>query len=264
MAIKFTPGRKPVRAIRTEQEGAPVQISRKINNKQIDVQLVPLGEVKLWDKNPWNHQKIVPALAKALAIHGQVSAVIVWRKNNTIYKGNHTYRAIEYLRDNIKKIAKELDMSVEGIKHNIDPNYIKVEYRDFANENAATAYGLSDNNLGQGGKYDGDLLLNIIRSSEEYFTNTNITGFSEKDLKAFQLSTMGGLDGLARTDIVGQSQDMGEFAIVLFDSVMELNAFKQAFNMAVHERKVSFSTLFSAMTEEWQKWFTENIDDLPF
>lgn len=258
MPIKFNRKNRPTRAIRTEQEELP------INNQQLNMQLVPLEKVKLWGKNPWNHQKVIPQLAKALAIHGQVSAVIVWSKNNTIYKGNHTYRAILYLRDNITKIAKELGMTIEEIKQNIDPRFIKVEYRDFASENAATAYGLSDNNLGQGGQYDNDLLLNIIQSSEEYFTDTNRTGFTEKDLKAFQLSTIGGVEGLANTNLQGNSQTMGEFAIILFDNYIELDAFKLAFNMAANERKIQFSSLIETMSEEWKQWFDENIDDLPF
>jgi hypothetical protein len=262
MAIKFiSKSKQPKRVARTEQEALP---AAPTTNHQLNMQLVPLESVKLWSENPWNHQKIIPQLAKALAIHGQVSAVIVWRKNNTIYKGNHTHRAITYLRDNLGKIAQELSITISDIMEIIDPRYIKVEYRDFPSENAATAYGLSDNNLGQGGKYDDNLLLKIMQSDQSYFSDTNRTGFTEKDLKAFQLSTMSDISKLANTDVAGDSQQMGEFAIILFDSVFELTAFKQAFGMAVHERKINFSTIMSSMTDEWRQWFIEHIDDLPF
>jgi hypothetical protein len=262
MAIKFISKKKqPKRVVRTEQDELP---ATPTTNHQLNMQLVPLESVKLWPENPWNHQKIIPQLAKALAIHGQVSAVIVWRENNTIYKGNHTHRALTYLRDNIAKVAKELDTTISDIMEIVDPRYIKVEYRDFPSENAATAYGLSDNNLGQGGKYDDDLLLKIMQSDQSYFLDTNRTGFTEKDLKAFQLSAMSDISKLANTDIAGDSQQMGEFAIVLFDSVFELNAFKQAFGMAVNERKIHFSKIMATMSDEWHQWFIENIDDLPF
>jgi hypothetical protein len=45
---------------------------------------------------------------------------------------------------------------------------------------------------------------------------------------------------------------------------MELDAFKKAFNMATHERKVPFSSLLETMSDEWKQWFKDNIDELPF
>jgi len=218
-----------------------------------DVRFVPIGSVELWKDNPWKHDNIIPRLAELMAINGQKSPVQVWRKNNTIYKGNHTKKALLYLGQHLEQVAHSIKDTVAGILSRVNPELIKVEFTDFPSETAATAYGMSDNNSGMGGEYDDDTLRKLLLADEEYYTSKR-TGFTEKELKAFKLSTAGGMDGLENVDLQGDTGDIGEFLILTFADAALAARFKEAFSMSEKDRKLDFSLLINAFSDEWRKF----------
>ena len=230
----------------------------------VDVRYVDVNSVQLWAENPWDHTSAIPRIAELIAINGQVSSVIVWRKNNTIYKGNHTKKALLYLGQNIDKVAHAIKDTTENILARVDPKMIKVEYRDFPSEAAANAYGIGDNNSSMGGEYNDDTLQKILMTDEEYFTAKR-TGFSEKELKAFKLSTAGGMDGLENVDLQGEVGDIGEFLILTFADAALAARFKEAFSMSEKDRKLDFALLINAFNDEWRQFVSpDDPEKAPF
>lgn len=227
----------------------------------LDVRYVPINSVQFWKENPWNHDNAVPRLAELIAIHGQVPSVIAWKKNNVIYKGNHTKKALQYLSANIQKIAKTIGETPESILARVNPDQIKVEFRDFPSEAAANAFGISDNNASQGGEYDDEALRKLLRADEEYY-NAKRTGFTEKELKSFRLSTVGSVGKLENIDLQGDTGEMGEFMILTFGNAECLAKFKEAFACGATDRKIDFSTLINAFNQEWADFF-KDVDIAP-
>lgn len=127
-----------------------------------------LNQIKLWEDNPRKNDSAVERLAEILKEHGQVTPVVVWRKNNVIYKGNTTYKAAKLL----------------GWEN------IKVLYVDFKNEEAAKAYGIADNKASEWSEWDDELLSNILQSLEGYseeFSFEKATGFTEEEFNSLNL-----------------------------------------------------------------------------
>jgi hypothetical protein len=217
------------------------------NTPVADVQFVPVESVYFWAQNPWKHEDAVSRLAELLAIHGQVSPVIVWRKNNVIYKGNHTKKALLYLGANLDKVAKAISTEKyrcfpEDILAKINPGLIKVEFRDFPSEIAANAYGISDNNSSMGGEYNDAILRQLLLTDENYLTSAR-TGFSEKELKQFKLSATENMERLANIDMQGETAELGEFLILKFENAAILQQFKEATGMAKNERAIDYAKL---------------------
>lgn len=217
----------------------------------VDVRYVPINSVHNWAQNPWKHEAAIPRIAELIAINGQVSSVIVWRANNTIYKGNHTKKALVYLGQNLDKVAHAIKDTKENILARVNPDTIKVEYRDFPSDAAATAYGISDNNAGIGGEYDDQTLRSLMAVDEGYFTARR-TGFTEKELKAFRMSTDGQVTGLENVDLQGDVGEMGEFMVLTFADKATADKFKEAFSLGEKDRKLDFSLLINAFSDEWR------------
>ena len=53
---------------------------------------IHFSKIHLWKNNPRKNDQAVPRLMELLKLHGQKSRIGVW--NNTIYKGNTTYKAL--------------------------------------------------------------------------------------------------------------------------------------------------------------------------
>lgn len=203
---------------------------------------VHIGDVKNWTENPWKHEAVVPRLAELIAINGQVSPVVVWTLNNTIYKGNHTKKALMYLGENLAKVAKAIGDTEENILKRVEPTKIKVEWIDFPSDAAAVAYGMADNNSSMGGEYDDDLLRKLLKSDEGYFT-TQRTGFTEKDMKAFALSGNSDRGRLDNIDLQGGGAALGSFLVLQFEDEGEMAEFREMVGMGKQERAFLFSDL---------------------
>jgi hypothetical protein len=106
--------------------------------------IVPIDSVKPWKKNPRNNEGAIPKLAEVLKRHGQISPLIVWVKNNTIYKGNTTWKALKL----------------------IGATEVEVKFVQFKSEAAATAYALDDNLSGEWSEWDEKMLSELLEVDE--------------------------------------------------------------------------------------------------
>ena len=136
------------------------QVEKKTEVEQLIIQTVPIGSVKLWKDNPKKYDvESVKIVAEMIKSHGLNSPIVVWKKNNVIYKGNKSYRALSLL----------------GLKE------IPVVFKDFPSEQAAIAYGIDDNKASLLTGWDYNVLKKLM-SSDNKEKETYI-GFSEKEFK---------------------------------------------------------------------------------
>ena len=220
--------------------------------------------MKLWKDNPWNHKKIIPKLSESLAIYGQVSPVIADKETKIIYKGNHTYQAINYLHNHMRAISNKVGLKVEDIQKNIDTNYIKVEYKDFPSEQAAIAYGIADNNLSKGGKYDPDLLLRIFNTDEEFYYNSpKHMAFTEKDLKIYK-NHHGNTAPRPRTYVENDDEMVsGDYLLLTFNVPEVGERLRDFLNLDDTTRKLNFERLYPYLDKKTKEFF-DDVIDLPF
>ena len=127
-------------------------------------ELVPISSVHLWKDNPRKNDRKVSKLADLILKNGLRSPVVCWTKNRVIYKGNTTYKALKLL----------------GVKN------IPVSWQDFTSEEAAIAYGISDNRSNEFSQWDDDVLINIM-SSEGMKEHKQQTGFKESEFSKLLL-----------------------------------------------------------------------------
>jgi hypothetical protein len=132
------------------------------SKQELKIVSVELNKLKEWKNNPRKNDQAIDRLAELLKIHGQRSPIVVWKKNNTIYKGNTTYKA-----------AKKLGWKT-----------IQAAYEDFTSEPAAIAYGISDNKSSEWSEWDDNILKNLMNSEEYKIQPCNI-GMSEFDFNKF-------------------------------------------------------------------------------
>ena len=125
----------------------------------LTVTMVSISSIKLWKDNPRKNDGAVEALAESIKMHGFRSPLVVWRKNNTIYKGNTSYKAAKFL-----KLSE-----------------VPVIFADFKSEAAAIAYGIDDNKSGELAGWDYDLLKKLM-SSSSVIGPVVTTSFTEKEL----------------------------------------------------------------------------------
>ena len=114
--------------------------TKRIATEQSIVE-VPISKVKLWKNNPRKNDRAVPKLAKIIESRGQVTPIVVWRKDGVAYKGNTTLKACKLL----------------GYKT------IKVLYADFPSEQAAIAYGIVDNKSSEWSSWDDEMLEGMFK-----------------------------------------------------------------------------------------------------
>jgi hypothetical protein len=125
------------------------------------IESVAISTVKPWGNNPRKNDDAAKKLADIIKVRGQVTPIVVWRKNGVVYKGNTTLKAMKML----------------GHKT------IKVLYADFPSEQAAVAYGIADNKSSEWAGWDYDLLAGLMQAEE--VSAQGMTGFSDKEIMAF-------------------------------------------------------------------------------
>lgn len=254
--------RRTVKAVRTEEEQTPVDSDEY--EKVSGSGMVPIDKLKLWKDNPWKHKRVIPKLAEALAIHGQVSPVVADLHSKVIYKGNHTYQAINYLSKHMRAVSNKIGIKVEDIRSKIDTTMIKVEFIDFPSEQAAVAYGISDNNLSKGGKYDPDTLLQIFKSDEEfYFKKPKHMAFSERDLKIYRDHRGNSAPRPKHYDEDDEEMVTGDYMLLTFHVPEVGERLKDLLSLDESTRKVNFERLYPYLNKKTQKFF-DDIIDLPF
>ena len=126
-----------------------------------NIETVSINSVTVWKENPRINDAAVPKLMEILKAHGQVTPIVVWRKNGVIYKGNTTWKA-----------AKKLGWGV-----------IKVLFANFPSENAAVAYGIADNKSSEFSTWDDSILLRFLKQDEI----RGETGFTEQEFRGIAM-----------------------------------------------------------------------------
>ena len=138
--------------------------------------LVPVGELKGYDKNP--RKGNVKAIAESLEINRQYRPIVVQESTKKILAGNHTWQA-----------AKSLGWAE-----------IAVVYVD-VNDEEAKRIVLADNKTNDLADYDGQILAELLRD----LGTADGTGYSASDMEAILNSTMEDLDS-----VISLSNEAGE------------------------------------------------------
>ncbi len=133
-----------------------------MSEAKMAVVYVPRSKIKFWEENPRRNDKAAPKLAELIRKNGLKSPLSLWKKNNVVYKGNTTLKALDLLNG-----GKNYD--VPCLLH------------DFKDEAAAIAYGLSDNKASEFAEWDEDILANML-ASKSLKPNLGATGFETKEI----------------------------------------------------------------------------------
>ncbi len=133
--------------------------------RQAKEEIIPINSVHYWKDNPKSQkdfQEAARLLAPILKEHGQITPVVVWTRNKTIYKGNTT------------KAAQHINKAT----------HLRVQWADFVSEQAATAYGIADNQASTFAKFDDQILRNLITAGELPYRSL---GFSRQKFEEISL-----------------------------------------------------------------------------
>ena len=136
---------------KTMVAGIPVKVDSEIVE-------VPISSINLWKSNPRKNDAAVPKLAEIISLRGQITPILVWRKNMVAYKGNTTIKAM-------KSLGK---------------TSVKVLFADFPSEAAAVAYGIADNKASEWAEWDEAVLQKFFIIPEI----VKASGFSEVERRA--------------------------------------------------------------------------------
>lgn len=150
---------------------------------------VPLDSVNLWKENARLNNGAVPKLARILLRHGQVTPAVVWRKNNVIYKGNTTWKSLDYLRNMPSEQYTALLEELKLDKNLPKPSHIYCLFVDFRDEKSAVDYGLADNKASEWSMWDEDKLEMLVKKYYEDIDKMEKSGgithigFTKEELK---------------------------------------------------------------------------------
>lgn len=146
------------------------------------------SEIFLWDKNPRRNEQAIKKLALVLAIYGQKSPVVCWRKNNVVYKGNTTLKAIRFLYNmtlvefsEFTKVVREKGVRCTKL------NQVLVLWQDFKDEEEAKDYGKVDNKSNEWTEWDEDLLDEAFANRKDIELLSFVTGFTQDEIKNLSL-----------------------------------------------------------------------------
>lgn len=149
-----------------------------VDMSSITISLVRIDSLVEWKDNPRINAAASEKLGEnILRVHGQVTPIVVWTKNNVIYKGNTTWKAVKYLYKNWKVFdpKKENREFFDQVRAGL----IKVIKVPFPSEQAAVAYGIADNKASEFATWDDDLLMKLFNSNKSM--DVKATGFTEEE-----------------------------------------------------------------------------------
>lgn len=165
--------------------------------EEMSIKYIPRSQIKFWKDNPRKNDKAAVKLADLIRKNGLKSPVNIWDKNMTAYKGNTTLKALDLIKSqgardgdhpSIRPIVAGKDFNVPVIKH------------QFASEEDAKVYGLSDNKASEYAEWDEDILAQMMgaKSMTPHLTGT---GFEEKEIQGILwMPDRGRLDRNEETD----------------------------------------------------------------
>jgi hypothetical protein len=189
------------------------------------VHWVPITTVTRWKENPKSSDLMLTNAKKLqydLKTHGFRSPLIVWEKNRVVYKGNTTHLSAE----------------LSGMTH------VPVVLSKFADETAAIAYALADNNASDRSEWNNQLLQRLMKGEALQSIGDEkklmmLTGFDEKTFRTMLAHTGDALpDALPNVDIQGFVPGKVDFIILQFDTEAQLKDTKVRFGLTTDRGKV--------------------------
>lgn len=176
---------------------------------------VPINDVKFWKENPRDNDAASKKLAELIKVHGFTKPIIVWDRNMVTYAGNTALKAA----------------------HRLNMEQIPVIKREFTNEDAAIAYGISDNKAGEFSSWDDEQLAHLFKAKD--FSGINL-GFDKKHVKSLMLSE-DLPDALPDIDLQGKIDGKSDFMVLQFNSKDEMNEFIEYMGYPAHQRVLPFN-----------------------
>ena len=149
---------------------------------------IPLKKINLWKDNPRHNEHAVTKLAKILQCRGQVTPLVVWDKDMTVYKGNTTLKALRWLQVNWRALDKNKGENAE-LFNQLKLGLCKIIYYNFPNHVSAVAYGIADNKASEFATFDEDQLdklmtLDIVGYPESLgYTEAEIANIKQNKLQ---------------------------------------------------------------------------------
>lgn len=166
----------------------------------------PLDSIKLWKENARNNDAAVPKLGRILIRHGQITPIVVWTKNRVIYKGNTTWKALDWWRNlpevTYRKILEDMKLPVDRPR----PTTALVLWAEFKDEKTAVDYGVADNKASEWSMWDEDKLESLITKyykdidTMEKSGGITALGFTSEELK--NLTMIPDLDKVKKSSAV--------------------------------------------------------------
>lgn len=153
------------------------------------VELVPLDSINLWKENARINTAAISKLGRILIRHGQVTPVVVWVKDKVIYKGNTTWKALDWWRKlpepEYFKILDEMKLPHSHPR----PVNVLVLWANFKDEKTAVDYGIADNKSSEWSIWDEDKLESLVVKyyddidKMESSGGITVLGFAKEELK---------------------------------------------------------------------------------
>lgn len=215
-----------------------MKLKKKVKATKLDimstVKIVDIDSVKPWEKNPRKNEKSIDRLIELIKKHGQRTPIVVWDKNNRIYKGNTTWRAMKKM--GASKIA--------------------VAFTSFSSDRDAVANALGDNKSGEWADWDENALADLLQGEEfegmKSSEISKITGFADKDLKGLLISTIAMPDVLPDVDLSGDIPDKADYLVIQFKTKQDMQTFKERLAIdSKHPRVVNHEDLMKRL--QWIK-----------
>jgi hypothetical protein len=172
-----------------------------------EIVTVDINKVKLWKDNPRRNDAAAPKLAEVIKERGQVTPVVVWRKDGVCYKGNTTIKALKLLGE------KTVD----------------VLFADFKSEASAIAYGIADNKSSEFSEWDDTLLLSFLKMDD-----VKTTGFTSSEIGFFDTVEMTVEKIPAIETVIAVFKLFGKTSLDILNFVKVQNGILHATNLDFH------------------------------
>ena len=180
-----------------------------------ETHIVPIDSIHPWKDNPRiidEHDKFMMAMLKE---HGQASPLQVWRKDNSIRKGNRTWH----------------NMKTLGFKE------VAINYKDFDSDTQADSYAMGDNAASEKGKWDTEKRYLLMQAEHMANVKPVQLGLTDKEFKSIML---GGIkpEKLPEVDITGDQSGLSFSIILQFDDEDTFLKFKRQAGITVKHQRI--------------------------
>lgn len=159
----------------------------KAKERRLQIEYVPLGQLKLWDQNPRKNEEAAKRLVGIIESFGFLSPIIAQRSNMTIRAGHTRYKA-EKLR-------------AQKAGENWRLREVPVIFVEFASDDEAAMFAIADNKASELAEWDREALARIF-SQLPKMDKADVatrTGFAQADISALLLPTDGAKQADAST-----------------------------------------------------------------